>query len=311
MTRITRKVIVMSFSSDAKAELSQLRIDKKSAAVAESYGVLLYCSSFSAREARIITASDAFAARLPRLFRKAFSLDFDQLPEEGKPGKKSFVLHERSKLERVFDAFGADADATLTHHVNFGVLEDEGCMEAFVRGAFLAGGSVTDPDKRLHLELATAHQSVSREMYSVLLDLGFSPKESSRKGNSLLYFKKADAIADFFTALGAPVTAMGVMTAKVDREMRNKVTRQLNCDSHNTDKTVAAAQEQIDAIRRYAREYELDSLPEPLYGTALLRITNPEASLADLAKLSLPPVSKSCLNHRLKKIMELAGKAAE
>ena len=101
---------------------------------------------------------------------------------------------------------------------------------------------------------------------------------------------------------------MGVMTAKVDREMRNKVTRQLNCDSHNTDKTVSAAQEQIEAIRRYAREYGLDSLPEPLYDTALLRITNPEASLADLAKLSLPPVSKSCLNHRLKKIMELAKK---
>ena len=153
----------MSFSSEAKAELCRLRIDKKSAAVAESYGVLLYAGSFSAREARIITASDAFAARLPRLFRRAFSLDFDQLPEDGKAGKKSFVIHDRDKLARIFDAFGADADATLTHHVNFGVLEDEGCMEAFVRGAFLAGGSVTDPDKRYHLELATPHRSVSRD----------------------------------------------------------------------------------------------------------------------------------------------------
>ena len=89
--------------------------------------------------------------------------------------------------------------------------------------------------------------------------------------------------------------------------MRNTVTRQINCDSANADKTVAAAQEQIEAIRRYAREYGLDALPEALHGTALLRITNPEASLADLAKLSLPPVSKSCLNHRLKKIMELAN----
>ena len=175
-----------------------------------------------------------------------------------------------------------------------------------MRGAFLAGGSVTDPDKRFHLELATAHQSVSREMYTVLLDLGFSPKESSRQGNALLYFKKADAIADFFTTLGAPVTAMGIMTAKVEREMRNTVIRQINCDSANTDKTVAAAQEQIEAIRRYAREFGLESLPEPLHGTALLRITNPEASLADLARLSLPPVSKSCLSHRLRKIMELA-----
>ena len=298
----------MSFSSDAKAELCQLRIDKKSLAVAESYGVLLYCHSFSAREARIITASEAFAARLPRLFHRAFNLDFDLLPESGKEGKKSFLITDADKLRRIFDAFGADAGTTLSHHVNFGVLEDEGCMEALVRGAFLAGGSVTDPDKRFHLELATAHQSVSRELYTVLLDLGFSPKESVRNGNALLYFKKADAIADFFTALGAPVTAMNVMTAKVDREMRNTVTRQINCDSANADKTVAAAQEQIEAIRRYAREYGLDTLPEALHDTALLRITNPEASLADLARLSLPPVSKSCLNHRLKKILELANK---
>ncbi|MBQ5406156.1 MAG: DNA-binding protein WhiA [Oscillospiraceae bacterium] len=296
----------MSFSSDAKAELCQLRIDKKSVAAAECYGVLLYASCFSAREARIITASDAFAQRLPRLFRRAFSLDFDAVPEAGKGGKKTFLISDRDKLARVFAAFGADPASTLTHHVNFGALEDEGCLEAFVRGAFLAGGSVTDPDKRFHLELATAHQSVSREMYTVLLDLGFSPKESSRQGNALLYFKKADAIADFFTTLGAPVTAMGIMTAKVEREMRNTVIRQINCDSANTDKTVAAAQEQIEAIRRYAREFGLESLPEPLHGTALLRITNPEASLADLARLSLPPVSKSCLSHRLRKIMELA-----
>ena len=299
----------MSFSSEAKAELCRLRIEKKSAAVAESYGVLLYCSHFSAREVRIVTASDDFAARLPKLFRRAFALDFDVLPDEGQSGKRSFLLQDPGKLARVFDAFGADVASTLSHHVNFGVLEDEGCMEAFVRGAFLAGGSVTDPDKRFHLELATAHQSVSREMYSVLLDLGFSPKESQRQGHALLYFKRADAIADFFTAIGAPVTAMNVMTAKVDREMRNTVTRLINCDSANADKTVAAAQEQIEAIRRYAREYGLDTLPEALHDTALLRITNPEASLADLAKLSLPPVSKSCLNHRLKKIMELANKA--
>ena len=301
----------MSFSSDAKTELCQLRIDKKSAAVAESYGVLLYASSFSAREARIITANEAFAARLPRLFKRAFGVDFDVLPDKDKSGKKSFVLTDREKLRRVFDAFGAEPESALSHHVNFGVLEDEGCMEAFVRGAFLAGGSVTDPDKRFHLELATAHRSVSREMYTVLLDLGFSPKESTRQGNALLYFKRADAISDFLTTIGASSSAMGILTAKIEREMRNTVTRQINCDSANADKTVAAAQEQIEAIRHYGRVYGLETLPEALYDTALLRITNPEASLADLARLSLPPVTKSCLNHRLKKIMELAEKAEE
>ena len=133
--------------------------------------------------------------------------------------------------------------------------------------------------------------------------MGFSPKETERAGNSLLYFKQADAIADFFTTIGASGTAMDIMTAKVEKEMRNTVTRQINCDSHNADKTVAAAQEQMNAIRRIAKDYGLDALPEPLKDAALLRIANPEASLADLATLSYPPVTKSCLNHRFKKIM--------
>ena len=298
----------MSFSSDAKAELCQQRLDRKGLALAECYGALLYGHSFSAREIRLITASADFAQRLPRLFKRAFSLNFDLCPEPGQGGKQRFLIQDRDKLRAVFEAFGADPEETLSHHVNFGVLEEEGAPEAFVRGAFLAGGSVTDPEKRFHLELATSHQSVSREMHTVLLDLGFSPKEAGRGGSALLYFKKADAIADFFTALGAPVTAMGVMTAKVDKEMRNTVTRQINCDSANADKTVAAAQEQLDAIRRYVRAYGLDALPEPLRDTALLRIANPAASLADLALLSDPPVTKSCLSHRLKKIVSIAPK---
>ena len=183
------------------------------------------------------------------------------------------------------------------------MLEEDCCRAAFVRGAFLAGGSVTDPDKRYHLELATSHRSVSRELYSMLLDMGFSPRETERGGNSLLYFKQADAIADFFTTIGAPSTAMKIMTAKVEKEMRNTVTRQINCDSANADKTVLAAAAQLRAIKYIAREYGLDALPEPLKDAALLRITNPEASLADLAQLSNPPVTKSCLSHRLKKIM--------
>lgn len=296
----------MSFSSEAKAELCQARVDKKCCAIAECYGALLYCNTFSPREIRLITASDGFASRLPRLFKKAFSISFDTVPPEGGGGKKSFSITDREKLNQIFSAFGADPDSTLSHHINFGVIEEDCCRTSFVRGAFLAGGSVTDPEKRYHLELATPHHSVSREAFSVLLDMGFTPKETQRSGNSLLYFKKADAIADFFTTIGAPVTAMNIMTAKVDKEMRNTITRQINCDSANTDKTVAAAQEQMEAIRRIAKTYGLDALPEPLKDAALLRITNPEASLADLAQLSYPPVTKSCLSHRLKKIISLA-----
>ena len=301
----------MSFASQAKAELCQAKVEKKCCALAESYGVLLYGNTFSSKEIRVITASPDFAARLPKLFKKAFGLSFDVLPSEGAAGKRTLAITDREKLARIFEAFGAEIDGTLSHHVNFGVLEEDCCRTSFIRGAFLAGGSVTDPDKRYHLELGTPHRSVSRETEPLLLDLGFSPKETVRAGSPLLYFKRADVIADFFTAIGAPVTAMKVMTAKVDKEMRNTITRQINCDSANTDKTVAAAQEQLEAIRALARTYGLDALPEPLKDAALLRIANPEVSLSDLALLSSPPVTKSCLSHRLRKLMSMAQKLDE
>lgn len=298
----------MSFSSDTKRELCALKTDKKCCAVAESYGILLYCHTFSAREIRIITACDSFAARLPKLFRRAFGLSFDVLPPENASGKRSFLISEPEKLCRIFDCFGADISSTLSHHINFGIIEDDCCRIAFMRGAFLSGGSVTDPKKRYHLELATPHHSVSREAYSVLLDLGFSPRETARSGNYLLYFKQADMIADLLTMLGAKNAAMGIMMEKVEKEMKNKIIRQMNCDSANVDKTISAAQEQLAAIRRIVKEIGIDELPEPLKDAALLRITNPEASLADLSLLSYPPVSKSTLAYRFRKIMSLSEK---
>ena len=114
----------MSFSSEAKAELCQQRPDKKCCALAESYGVLLYCNTFSAQEIRIITASPEFAARLPKLFHKAFSLRFDQTPEGDGRGKLIFRITDREKLARVINTLGYDPQQIMALHVNFGLLED-------------------------------------------------------------------------------------------------------------------------------------------------------------------------------------------
>ena len=159
------------------------------------------------------------------------------------------------------------------------------------------------------LEAQTQVSDIVARTTAGLLELGFSPKEATRGGNFLLYFKKADIIADFFTSIGASNTALGVMMAKIEKEMRNDITRKVNCDSANVDKIIVAAQEQMEAIRYIVREFGLDALPEPLRDAALLRIANPEASLADLAVLSNPKVTKSCLSHRLRKIMSLAAQA--
>ena len=139
---------------------------------------------------------------------------------------------------------------------------------------------------------------------ALLTELGFAARSIDRGANTVLYFKKSEAIEDFLTKIGAPCAAMDIMSAKVEKSMNNTINRKVNCDTANADKVVAAAQEQIDAIRRIERDYGLDVLPEKLQSAALLRIANPEASLADLATLSYPPVTKSCLNYRLKKLME-------
>lgn len=295
----------MSFSSETKAELCRVPLQKQCCALAEAYGILLYCNMFTADEIRIVTASALLTERLPKLFKKAFGLAFDAVPSASIRGKQTFSITSKEAIRQIFSIYGYEARGILAHHINLGVLEDSCCKAAFLRGAFLTGGSITDPAKSYHLELVTDHYNVSRETFSILLELGFSPKDATRGGNYIIYFKQSEAIEDFFTLLGAPLSAMDIMSAKVEKDMRNAVNRRVNCDSANADKIVLAAQEQLEAIRRIERSTGLDELPEKLREAALLRIANPEASLTDLAALAIPPVSKSCISHRLRKLTEL------
>jgi len=298
----------MSFSSDVKSELCRHAVGKRCCAVAECYGALMYCNTFRPNEIKFVTASREFTSRLPKLFKKAFNLEFDRISDGGEGGKGVLQITDRTKLEKIYDAFGAEIDNTPVHHVNFGVLEETCCKISFIRGAFLAGGSVTDPEKRYHMELVTSHYNVSRETFALLLELGFSPKETVRSGNHVLYFKKADNISELLSTIGATNAGMGILNAKIEKSMSNTVNRKLNCDFANADKVVAAAREQLNAIKKIEQEIGIFELPEPLQQAAILRIANPDASLADLALLSDPKVTKSCLNHRMKKLVEMAAK---
>ena len=297
----------MSFSSNVKAELCKDSLSKKSCAVAEGYGVLLYCNTFTMQEVRIITENPEFAARLPRLFQRAFNVKFDRLPSDDLPGGKLiFQITEPEKLRRILDTLGYDPRQSLVLHVNFALLEDDCCRTAFLRGAFLAGGSVTDPEKRYHLELATSHVPASREVQALMEEMGFLPRTIRRGADALLYFKQSEHIEDFLTKIGAPAAAMDIMTAKVDKEIRNGANRAMNCDMANVNKTLDAAQEQVGAIEKLRRSARWDALPEKLRQTAALRLEYPELSLVQLAEKCDPPVTKSCMNHRMRKLMEEA-----
>lgn len=296
----------MSFSSNAKQELCRAPVSRRCCAQAEAYGVLLYCNTFQAGQVRIVTESPQLKERLPVLFRKAFHVTFDRIPAETE-GKGTFLLEQADKLQTIFDAFGLERSPGVSLHVNFAHLEEEHCRTAFLRGAFLAGGSVTDPLKSYHLELATSHFYVGREVPALMREAGFEPKETVRKGNYITYFKQSEHIEDFLTAIGAPLSAMDMMTAKLERDLRGSVNRRVNCDAANLDKLVAASQAQVEAIHRLEEGGVLATQPEKLREAARLRLENPELTLAQLAQLCDPPVTKSALNHRLRKLMELAG----
>ena len=297
----------MSFSAQVKQELCRIPLSRTCCARAEAYGTLLFCHTFATGEIRLITRSPALKARLPALFRKAFQVEFDALPPAEGEDKATFLLKSGDKLLSVFNALDCDRERLVAHHVNFALLEEPHCRLAFLRGAFLAGGSVTDPAKRYHLELATSHASAARETQALLGEAGFAGKLTSRGPNSVLYFKKSEHIEDFLTAIGAPVSAMEVMNAKLEKDLVGRVNRRVNCDAANVAKAVAAAQGQIAAIARLEEQGVLAALPDKLREAARLRVDNPELTLSQLAALCTPPVSKSAFNHRLRKLVEAAG----
>lgn len=303
---------MQSFSAAAKAEICRELPQSSCCALAECFGILLFCNSFQDDCIKIITESQDFGRLLPKLFRKAFGVGFDQLPEEGTQGKLTYCITDPEKIGRVMEAFGFTQGDTLSLHINLAVVEEECCKASFLRGAFLAGGSVTHPAKAYHLEFTTTHQSVARECYMLLHEtMGFYPKTAARAGAQVLYLKQSDLISDFLTFLGAPVAAMGIMEAKLEKELNNKVNRCCNCDDANTSKVVEAAQEQLGAIRVLKERALLEQLPAKLRQAVDAREANPEASLSELAAMMEPPITKPAMNHRLQRIVQLAKEAAQ
>ena len=303
--------MAISFSGAAKAELCRAVPQKYCCALAQCFGILLFSNSFTNEGIRIVTESREFAYVLPKLFKKAFNLEFDEFPSLAAPGKLVFQIQDPDKIGRIMNSFGFSPRETLALHVNMPIVEEDCCKTAFLRGAFLAGGSVTDPAKGYHIELTTSHQAVARETNLLMQEiLPFPPKSASRGGGQVLYIKQSEQISDFLAFLGASVAAMGIMEARLEKELNNKVNRRCNCDDANTSKVVEAAQEQLVAIRRLREMQLLDKLPQKLKQAAIAREANPFASLSELAAMMDPPITKPAMNNRMKNLVRTAREAA-
>jgi DNA-binding protein WhiA len=304
--------MALSFSAAAKAELCRDIPHKRCCCLAEAFGILLYCNSFSAEGIKIITESREFAWMLPRLFQRAFDVEFDSFPSMESPDKLTFQIFDPDKIELIMDSFGFAMEDTLSLHVNWPVVEEVCCRTAFLRGAFLAGGSVTDPIKGYHMELTTTHQAVARETRVLIHDaMDFTAKSATRNGGVVLYLKQSEQISELLALLGAGVASMGIMEARLEKELNNKVNRRCNCDDANISKVVDAAQGQLAAINTLKELGLLEKLPAKLKQAADARENNPESSLSELAALMDPPITKPAMNQRLKKLIELAREAVK
>ncbi|MFI3252837.1 MAG: DNA-binding protein WhiA [Eubacteriales bacterium] len=294
----------MSFSFKIKTEFCKRPLEDPCCLIAEAFGVLLFCSSFNWQQIRISTTCPDFAKRLPLLFQKAFGLTFDTVPENFEGKKFLYLMEDKEKIQQIFQILDYTADQ-LACHINFSFVEKPCCLRAFVQGAFLAGGSATDPEKSYHLEFSTCHNGLGKELSALFHETPFQPKIAQRKGHSLCYFKQYPAIYGFLSTFGAENAARELEEISRQKHLTTSVNRQVNCDAANLEKSVNAAQEQIQAIRKLENQGLLDGLPMKLQETARLRCENPDCTLSQLADFFTPPLSKSALNHRLRKLIAM------
>jgi len=294
----------MTFTAQVKAELCRVPIEHEKCALAELCGIVLFAQSFDARALRIVTGNPEFVGRISRLMKLLFGFDFDKkiIPTDALK-KYSLIVQSQEKLGVLFDAFGFELGSTNVIRLNAALVEDDRTRSAFLRGVFLASGSVADPQTTYHLELVTSHFRLSREVLAMLPELNLRAKSTERKGNFVIYFKESSMVEDVLTLIGAPLSAMHVMETKMYKELKNTVNRRSNFENANYEKMLDTAARQVKAFSGL----ELDSLPEKLREAARVRIEHPDKTMAELCEI-LGDVTKSGLNHRFRKLMELAEK---
>ena len=178
--------------------------------------------------------------------------------------------------------------------------------KGLIRDAFLRSGSISDPEKFYHLEIVFTSHEEAKSIQKMLEDFGLDAKIVERKGHYVVYLKEGAQIADMLRIMEAPLALMEFENIRIVKEMRNSINRQVNCEAANLGKTISAAVKQVEDIRYICSKVGLDNIPESLAETAKIRLEYPEATLKELGELMDPPVGKSGVNHRLKKLSELA-----
>lgn len=296
----------MSFSSDLKEELLHIQPENPCCLLAESYGLMLFGRAFSGKELSISTENEAVAEKYSYLAERLCL--HKVLPQKPSAKKYKVAVENAEDRLRILAAFGCNGSERV-RRLNWANITDDCCVGAFLRGAFLACGTVNSPEKNYHLEFVVPHYNLSLDLKKFLENNDFSPKSVRRGGLYVLYFKKTEEIQNLLGIMGAARFVMEFIDVIVYKDIRNNVNRRLNFESANLNKTVNAAVQQIELIEKLKSTALFAELPEEYRQIALLRLQNPDYSLQQIGEEMKPPMSRSGVNYRLKKLCELARKA--
>lgn len=292
----------MSFSSEIKAELAAVQNETTCCDTAQLYGMLEFGRSFSKQAISIQTESRDVITRFSHLLSSVCNVTADTSPTD-KPGLQIASV-PTAQCETVMARFGHNSE--ITKRLNRSNLDCDACAYAYLRGAFLACGAVTNPQVDYHLEFSVPYYNLSHDLMTLMGEIGLLAKCVKRKGNYVIYFKESEQIEDCLTMMGAVSASLELMNVKMIKSIRNTVNRVANCESANIGKTVAASVAQTEAVHRIESTVGFDALPEELRELCRLRLEHPEYSLRDLGEALDPPISRSGVNHRFRRILEIA-----
>lgn len=302
----------MSFASDTKKEICHWEPTRDCCRKAEAYGLWLFARGFSLQKCSFVTENGPVARRMAQRAAEVAGVVVEVQVSMHRQGEGSYTLGVPGEDQRrqLLEAFGHTGQE-LHLRINRANLENECCLGAFVRGAFLSCGTVTNPQKDYHLEFTVNRFRLAQDLVTLLEEiegLRIQPSLTRRKGSCVVYLKDSEQIADLLTYMGAQNAAMELMQAKMVKEVRNYVNRTTNFETANIDKTASAAARQIAAIHALEKNPGLEKLPEDLREVARLRLENPEMSLREMGETL--GISRSGVNHRLKRLLEMSSQTA-
>ncbi|HEX2926052.1 MAG TPA: DNA-binding protein WhiA [Ruminiclostridium sp.] len=306
----------MSFSTIVKDELCRIELHEECCMKAEILGVILTGNLFSheknTRATKVVTENAAFARRLYSIFRRIYGISPEVAIRRNSRLKKhvsySLLLATNQGLNKILYDFGISAFSEGEYVPTSNTLRKVCCRKSFLRAAFLSGGSISDPEKTYHLEIATHNEMSAEIIRDLLSNYDINTKIITRKGSYVAYIKEGEQIVDFLNIIGAHGALMELENVRILKDMRNSVNRIVNCETANLEKTVNASIRQIENIKYIQSTIGLGKLPENLVEIANIRLEYSDASLKELGEMLHPKLGKSGVNHRLRKLDEIAEK---